>query len=111
MREVRQRDLETGQQSLKWEEERLEDLKSQLTRAMTSGTVPGVTLAGDPYTMELARLQRELNELRTSYLDGHPAVRAKRRELEEFRASKSPGTQVDAGPTAADAQTSPAVAS
>jgi polysaccharide chain length determinant protein (PEP-CTERM system associated) len=110
MREVRQRDLETNQQSVKWEEEHLEDLKSQLTKAMASGAIPGDALIDDPYTTKLNRLQRELNELRTAYLDDHPSVRAKRRELEELRASRSPGAHSGAGASMVDAETSPAVA-
>jgi polysaccharide chain length determinant protein (PEP-CTERM system associated) len=88
MREVLQREQETLKVTLAIEEEKLRSLKGQLARASSPESVPLPEVIDDPATLTLARLQRELADLRSAYTETHPAVRAKVRELEDFQRSQ-----------------------
>ena len=108
MRELLQRDVETLDTSLQFEEDGLSVLQSQLGRASAPDATSAVEdITDDPYTATLSRLQRELNDLKSNYLDTHPAVRAKIREIEDFQRTMGGGAAaVDGGAPAV----SPAIA-
>lgn len=88
--------LETARRELSSNRERQGELSTrlQLLRAeekqgrRDSAALEGLSRPGsavvDPYTQELRELEAELKSLRTNYLDDHPAVRAKMREIEQL---------------------------
>ena len=83
----RQRDLEANQKSLQSATDRLQLLESQGqgSPSMTpSGSASGPR---DNYDARLAEMRRELTSLRARYLDDHPEVKAKEREIKAFIAS------------------------
>jgi polysaccharide chain length determinant protein (PEP-CTERM system associated) len=97
MRELRQRDLETTDRNLQEEEEQLEELLVELNRAKEVPIVSGAPEADDPYSVQLARLQRQLVDLQSHYLDEHPEIKAKKRELADFIRTNNPSANVEGG--------------
>ncbi|RMG43686.1 MAG: hypothetical protein D6718_11595 [Acidobacteria bacterium] len=83
MLEARQRDLTDTRQAIAAAEDRLRLLEQQ-----KAAGVPG-DVAENPQLARLAQLQHELDELRAKYLDSHPAVKAKQRQIEEFMEAMS----------------------
>lgn len=85
----RKQDLESLEKKRSLAQEELESLQEQLARSYTElpGAAPDDPNAPkvviDPLTQRIARLQRELEELRVHYSERHPDVAKKKRELEE----------------------------
>lgn len=80
----RQRELRTLIQRLK-----AQRVDSSLSAASTN-TEPIVGTFVDPYTQGLRRLENELEALRLNYVDEHPSVKAKLREIDDFKARNRP---------------------
>ena len=79
--------LESSQKSLEAASDRLQLLQSQAQAAAAGSSVTSAAIPGaDPSTQRLALLQRELEGLRSRYLEDHPEVRAKKREIEDLQA-------------------------
>jgi polysaccharide chain length determinant protein (PEP-CTERM system associated) len=89
----RQRDLEANQRTIQSAQDRLQLLQAQAAAAEgASSSVPEANL--DPNGARLAQLRRELAILKARYLDDHPEVKGKEREINDLIATmkiKPPG--------------------
>jgi polysaccharide chain length determinant protein (PEP-CTERM system associated) len=95
--ESRQRDLDANIKSLQSAQEHLRLLEAQLQSSGASTPYPSASASPvDSYAARVAQLQRELAALKARYLDSHPEVRAKERELDDFVASAQTAPQRDA---------------
>lgn len=84
----RQADLKALERDRALAQDRLETLLAQQAQAIEMAGDAGALVTGiDPIGTRLAVLQREYADLRTRYHDNHPDVRAKKREIDEFRAA------------------------
>jgi len=81
MREMRQRDLEIGEQAIVTSEARLREARRALVSGSAMGSVEGSDGTTDPGRINLARIEQELRDLRLRYHDEHPSVKKKKKEL------------------------------
>ena len=94
--ESRQRDLDANIKALQSAQDRLHLLEAQLRSSGGSNPYAGSTSSSpDSYASRLSQLERELAALKARYLDNHPEVRAKEREIKDFVASTGTGSRRD----------------
>jgi uncharacterized protein involved in exopolysaccharide biosynthesis len=83
-REVAQNRERQGELSRQIQLLRAEEKQGRRDGAVLESLARPGTVVVDSYTEQMRKLESELKTLRTNYLDSHPTVRAKLREIEEL---------------------------
>jgi polysaccharide chain length determinant protein (PEP-CTERM system associated) len=106
MLQARRQDLANSDSELTQALDRVEGLKAlqAQTASITGENIPTSVVGADPFANRLAALQREYEALRARYHDGHPDVKAKKREIEDLLAGRAAQSAGDTPSGAADAR-------
>jgi uncharacterized protein involved in exopolysaccharide biosynthesis len=97
--EARRQELEVNQEALQSAREDLRLLEQRVDEsAKSSSTARSLGGAAETYRDRLLRLEGELENLRTRYRDEHPAVKAKKRELQRLLSGSVRGESDSSNP-------------